>query len=474
VSIKLRPYQEAGVARLRESYAAGNRSVLFVLPTGGGKTVTFCYMATSAIALRHRVLILVHRQELLRQASRSLSSLGVPHGLIAPRFNGEKDQVAVASIQTLDRRIKETAFDFDFVIVDEAHHASATTWSRVLAHFPNAKMLGVTATPMRLDGRGLGVDSGGMFQDLVEGPSISELIEGGFLVPPIVYAYPNAIDLNGLRKKQGDFNLSDLASRVNKPTITGCAVDHYTRLSPGEPAIAFCASIDHAESVAHQFRQAGYNFQVIHGKLGDTERQELISGLSQGRIHGLASVDLISEGTDIPVCSVAILLRPTASTGLYLQQVGRVLRPYDGKSRGLILDHVGNCLKHGLPDDDRSWSLKGMKRARKSDDDGEIFLRQCLKCYHVQASRKLRCEKCGHMHLKMAEPRSPQTREGTLTQMDKDKIRKHSEDKRIAYARCQSYQEMRDVALRFGDKPGAAYHKWKGRQNKLRRGGKEA
>jgi DNA repair protein RadD len=424
-------------------------------------------MSKRAVERGNRVLIMVHRQELLKQASRSLSSLGIQHGLIAPGFSGERDPVAVASVQTLDRRLKKTAIDFDFVIIDEAHHVGATTWARVLSHFPNAKLLGVTATPIRLDGKGLGIDTGGIFDDLVTGPNISELIEGGFLVPPVVYAYPNEIDLTGVKRSKGDFLARDVATRVDKPVITGCAVDHYSRLSPGEPAIAFCASLNHATHVTEQFRRAGYNSEVIHGGLPDGERQEMISGLASGRIHVLTSVDLISEGTDIPICSVAILLRPTASVGLYLQQVGRILRTAPGKTRGLILDHVGNCLKHGLPDDDRQWTLKGMRRVQKTDEDGEIFLRQCLKCFHLQASRKLRCEKCGHVNLKRQEiSREPDEVDGELKEITKETLRRFKEDKRRAYARARSYEEVLELTRKFGDKPGYAYMYWNAKQNK--------
>lgn len=461
--IELRAYQQAGVDRLRAAYREGKRAPLFVLPTGGGKTFTFAYMSKGAAELGNRVLILVHRQELLRQASRSLSALGLQHGLIAPRFHGERDQLAVASIQTLDRRLKQTAIDFDFVIIDEAHHVAAGTWARVLSHFPRAKLLGVTATPIRLDGRGLGLDHGGLFDELVCGPPISELIQLGHLVPPIVYAYPHEIDLGGVRKAGGDYVGRELASRVDKPSIIGCAVEHYTRLSPGEPAIAFCANLEHATHVSEQFRTAGYCSEVIHGKLSDDERQEMISGLASGRIQVLTSVDLISEGTDIPVVSTAILLRPTASTGLYLQQVGRILRPATGKSRGLVLDHVGNCLRHGLPDDDREWTLAGARK-RQRDDDGVPIIRQCKKCFAVY-EKGLRCPYCGHVNVGgvTGGRKEMQSVGGELQKVTKEEIKRFREEKRRAYQQAESYQEVLDLTRRYGDKPGFAFKYWNAR-----------
>lgn len=452
--------------RLRAAYREGKRAPLFVLPTGGGKTFTFAYMSKGAAALGNRVLILVHRQELLKQASRSLSSLGLHHGLIAPGFHGERDQVAVASVQTLDRRLKKTAVDFDFVIIDEAHHVAAGTWARVLAHFSKAQLLGVTATPIRLDGRGLGVQSGGIFDALVSGPSISALIKEGFLVPPVVYAYPHALDLTGVRKQGGDYAARELAARVDRPTITGCAVDHYTRLSPGEPAIAFCASLDHAAHTSAQFRTSGYASEVIHGGLSDGERQEMISGLASGRIQVLTSVDLISEGTDIPTVSVGILLRPTASSGLYLQQVGRILRPSPGKVRGLVLDHVGNCLRHGLPDEDRDWTLTGARKRTKDDD--EISSRQCRKCHHFYLGRALRCPDCGHISVAIEPRKEIQTVGGELTKVSKDDVQRFKQEKKTAYARAESYQEVLELTKRYGDKPGFAYRYWNARKHSRR------
>lgn len=467
--MELRGYQERDVARIRAAYAAGKRSVLYVLPTGGGKTFTFAYITKSAADKGNRTGITVHRRELLNQASRSLSALGVDHGLVRPGFNGERNQVAVASIQTLDRRLKKTQIDFDLMIVDEAHHTGAASWERVLSHFPTARILGVTATPIRLDGRGLGIDSGGMFDEMIVGPSITELINGGFLVPPEVYAYPSGVDLSGVKKIAGDYSLKEVSSRVDRPTITGCAIEHYAKLSPGDPAIAFCATLDHAQHVTNDFRRAGYNSEVIHGGLPEDQRQEMIDGLASGKIHVLTSKDLISEGTDIPIVSTAILLRPTESLSLYLQQVGRILRPAAGKKRGLVLDHVGNCLKHGLPDEDREWSLSGEKRKPGSGDGLFPFVRQCKSCFAVW-ERGIKCPYCGNTNVKV-ESRQPKAREGELEKIDKEKIKRFKQEKRAAYARCESYQEVLDLTKKFGDKPGFAFMYWNAKENKKRTGG---
>lgn len=399
--IKLRDYQEGSVERVRRSYAERRRAPLLVLPTGGGKTFVFCYITSNAAARGNRVLILVHRQELLRQTSDSLSSLGVRHGLISPGASPRFTEAAqVASVQTLVRRfhhLDRAGWRPDLIVVDEAHHATAGSWRQVLEHWPNARVLGVTATPCRMDGNGLGIEAGGVFDDIVIGPQIADLIARGFLAPPEVYAPPMRADLSGMRTIAGDFAKADLQSRMDKPTVTGDAVEHYARICPGVPAIAFCVSVAHAEHVAEQFRVAGWRAASLDGSMADTDRRERIADLAAGRLQILTSCDIISEGTDIPVVGAAILLRPTKSLGLYLQQVGRALRLYPGKEVAVILDHVGNTATHGLPDDERDWSLEGRKkRGRAKDDDGPPPPVTCGGCFRqIKRPAPDCCPSCG-------------------------------------------------------------------------------
>lgn len=396
--MQLRPYQRKAVDDLRIALRKA-RSALWVGPTGSGKTVIFSSIASGTVANQRYVWIVVHRQELLLQTSRSLSELGIMHGLIAPKFTPGFEYVQVCSVQTLVKRLEAGRMGaVDLIVLDEAHHAAAGSWNKVIKARPNAKLIGVTATPLRLDGQGLGSAHGGVFDTMIVGPSTRELIEAGFLVRPVVYAPEHRLDLSGVKMRGGDYAPGEAAKRVDKPTITGDAVKHYAKLCPGEPAIVFCASIGHAEHVAQEFRSAGFRSESIDGGMGDGERRSLIEGLGSGRVQVLTSCEIVSEGTDIPVVSAAILLRPTASLGLYLQQVGRALRPAPGKSRALILDHVGNCIRHGLPDDEWEWSLDGVKRfggeRREQDERGERT-RQCPKCYAVHAPLP-RCPHCGH------------------------------------------------------------------------------
>lgn len=444
--IALRGYQEKGIEDLRVCFKQGFRAPLYVLPTGGGKTITFAAIAEGAEARGKRVLILEHRKELIRQTSVTLGSLGVKHQVIAPdnKLNGiraahvrkfgwpmiSKDShVAVASVQTLGRRMDWLAeFDPDLIIIDEAHHAVAGTWAKIIAACPRSLLLGVTATPVRADGKGLGIKHGGPFDCIVFGPSMKELIAGGFLCQPRVVVPPNTPDLSSVGHRGKDLDPDEQAKILDVPDITGDAVEHYRRLASGKSAIVFCTNLKHAGHVAEAFRAGGYRFEVIHGGMDDDERDRLIYGLADGSIQGLVSVDLIGEGVDIPVAEVAILLRKTESLGLFLQQVGRVLRLADGKEFGLIIDHVGNCGRiidgvfvsfHGLPQQDREWSLDGVKKkkrgAREVKQEEAV---QCPTCYspHDPAPK---CPFCGHVYAVRAG-QLPSQGKGTLIEVSED------------------------------------------------------
>lgn len=457
--IQLRDYQQSGVDALRGCYGAGKRAPLFVLPTGGGKTVVFSHIAQNAVARGKTVCIVVHRQELLLQSSRSLTSMGVAHGLIAPGHNQTQHKVQVASVQTLARRIGKRPYNFDLLILDEGHHAAAGTWIRLIEAMPKAMILGVTATPVRTDGQGLSA----VYDDMVIGPSMSELIAMGFLVRPVVYAPPTQLSLDGVRKRGGDYDQRQVAERMDKPTITGSAVDHYRKLCGGKPAVAFCASVEHARHVADQFRAAGFKAQSVDGQMLDTDRKRAIDGLGNGDLHVVTSCDIISEGTDIPIVSAAILLRPTQSTGLYIQQVGRALRPAPGKDRAIILDHVGNVLRHGMPDEDRDWSLDGIERRNKSANDNDMPVKQCSKCYAVFTPAPA-CPQCGHVE--EVKARKIEVSDGVLTEITAEQAEAMRIERKREIGQARTMEALEEVAKRRGYKPGWARFIMKSRQSK--------
>ncbi len=460
----LRSYQEDIVEQVRSAYREGFNTPLLQSPTGSGKTVIFAYITEKAAELGNRVIILVHRQELLRQCSDALLEMKVPHGRIAPKYSVSYDKIQVASVQTLVRRLDKYPAP-DLIIIDEAHHTAAGSWKKTLLAYPDARLLGVTATPVRLDGKGLGVQAGGHFDTLINGTSVADLIELGYLSQPVIYAPPNKIDMSSLHKQFGDFKQSEVNELMDKPTITGCAVEHYQKLCMGQPAIAFCASVKHAKHVAEQFNEVGIASESIDGKLDDISRKSRIDALGNGDIKVLTSCEIISEGTDIPVVSVGILLRPTASMGLYLQQCGRILRPYPGKKHSTILDHVGNTLRHGFPDDDREWTLEGVKqKARNSEDDPEIDIVQCQECYLMFRRSERICPFCGWIAPVIS--REIEQVDGELQKIEKDEQRKMRFEKRTEVHKAQTEEELKAIAKERGYSPGWVYYILKSRKDK--------
>lgn len=457
--ITLRPYQEVAVNGLRGEYRKGKKRPLLVLPTGGGKTVIFTYITHASAAIGNRVLILVHRAELLEQTSAALTKFGVKHGLITPAYTPDYTQrVQVASIQTLVKRFHHVHAP-DLIVVDEAHHANAGTWKKVLEQYPNAKVLGVTATPVRADGQVLG----DVFDAMVEGNTVRALIDSGYLVEPVIYA-PSQPDLTGVKRRMGDYAPDELAERMDKPAITGDAVAHYRKYADGLPAVAFCVSIKHAQHVAEQFQAAGYRAFCVDGSLDATERRRILDGLGNGSVDVVTSCDIISEGTDIPAIGCAILLRPTQSLGLYIQQVGRALRPSAGKECAIILDHAGNVLKHGLPDEERVWTLDAeeKKKRTKKGDEQTVSVRQCEECYACFKPTTHVCPQCGHVHA--VKQRKINEVDGELVAISAEALQKQQARKQ--QGRAQTFEELLKLEKSKGYKSGWAAHVWAARQKK--------
>jgi len=410
--MNLRPYQLQAIQQIREAYQQRHRAVLFVLPTGGGKTVVFSHIAEQAAAKGSRIGVLVHRQELLRQASASLASLDVPHGLIAANRSMDLSRpVQVASVQTLARRLHKLPPGlFQLLVVDEAHHSNAGTWAKVLAHFSAARVLGVTATPVRGDGRGLGE----WYSHMVLGPTPAELTDAGFLAPARVLAPPGP-SLVGIRKRMGDFDMSQAGEVLQAGQAMGDCLSHYRRYLDGQTAIAFCCSVAHAEAVADLFNRNGVAAASIDGKMDSQTRERLLADLGAGRLKVLTSCALIGEGVDVPSVAGCILLRPTQSVSLHLQMIGRCLRPQPGK-QAVILDHVGNVLRLGHHLEERDWSLAGVP---KQDREKAPSVKVCPQCFAAMPSAKAVCPDCGHQFT--PERRELQHVDGELVEVQRRK-----------------------------------------------------
>jgi superfamily II DNA or RNA helicase len=433
--LSLRPYQGAMVDQIRLRYQSGDKSVLAVLSTGGGKTRIFSYIADAASRKGNRVLILVHRAELLDQASRSLP---MHHGIIAAgRGMDLSHGVQVASVQTVARRLHLLPRDhFQLIVVDEAHHTTAGTWARTLEHFNTAKLLGVTATPIRGDGRGLGEH----YQAMVEGPSAQWLTDNGYLAAARVLA-PPGFSAAGLRKRMGDFDQQQAEQQVR--AIHGDCVSHYRQHLAGQTAIAFCCSVAHAEAVAALFLQAGIPAASIDGKMDASTRRQLLADLGTGRIKVLTSCALIGEGVDVPSVGGCILLRPTASVALHLQMIGRCLRP-SGSKVAVVLDHVGNCLRLGHHLEPREWTLDGLK---KRDREKAPSVKVCPQCFAANTSQARQCVECGNVFA--AEVRE-------LDQVDGELVELAARERKRQQGSAQSLDDLRQLAQQRGYKRGWA------------------
>lgn len=452
MKVTLRNYQDEGVTALRMEYMRGRRSVLFVLPTGGGKTVCFSYITERAAVLGNRVCILVHRQELVDQTSRTLHEIGVDHGVIAAGYRQDLSRgVQVASVQTLARRLHTVPPGFfQLLVIDEAHHAVAGSWAKVIDHYSTAKILGVTATPERLDGRGLG----DKFEVMVQGPDAAWLTDEGFLAPARYFVPPGmGIDWASLKHRGGDIDERDAARAImaTAQAVAGPVTQYLAHLQ-GNTAIAFCCTVEHAQLVARGFNEAGIPAAVLDGTLDKLTRRRRLQQLATGAIKVLTSCQVISEGTDVPSVGGCLLLRPTDSLSLYLQQVGRCLRPAPGKTHAVVLDMVGNVVKHGFHTDPREWSLDSKKRKRDASDAPSI--RECPGCFAALPSATRECPECGHV---FAPPERDDAEEqlGTalLVEVTEEEKQRIAQERRKKVAQARTREELEEIAAERGYKP---------------------
>jgi DNA repair protein RadD len=376
--MKLRPYQNALVEAARCAFAEGHRRILIQLPTGGGKTVILSELARVANLKNSPFLVMAHRIEIVDQISEKLTIFGLSPSIVASGRPSSSTQIntVVAMQQTLVRRL-DSVQQPKTLCIDEAHHTPATGYQKIIDEWPGTIVIGLTATPCRLDGKPLKE----CFDHMVIGPSVRELIameclaEFTYLAPPTDPKL--AEDLKKMKKRGGDYAKGELATAVSTKKIIGDVVDHYREFFNGKTVIAFCVSVDHAQVVAQAFQAAGFRAGDVHGGMGKPERDAVIEEFRRGALSILTTCDLIGEGFDVPDCSGALLLRPTQSLTIFLQQCGRALRPKSDGSKAVILDHVGNCYRHGRPDDEREWSLDVKVKAH------DVEIKQCPKCFVV-------------------------------------------------------------------------------------------
>lgn len=442
----LRPYQQNDKNNIVCNWANGHRFVLYVLATGGGKTVVLVDIVKD---FQDHQVIIAHRQELVSQISLTLAMNQIPHNIIAPdalikqisfahvklfhrSFIDPWAKTHIAGVDTIVRRLgnfeyQQWASKIKQWVVDEAHHAlKHNKWGKVLKSFVNARGLGVTATPTRTDGYGLGYHNDGMFEVMVHGPSMSDLITMGYLTPYRIFCPPSNLDLSSVSlDATGDYSKKQTSAAVQQSTIFGDAVEHFKMYASDQKGITFCTDMKAAEITTRKFNEAGVNAMLVNAKTPIVERVNASVMLKNGQLQQLVNVDIFGEGYDLPAVSTVTMLRPTASLNLCMQQFGRALRILEGKTHALIFDHVGNIERHGLPDMARTWSLEPKKKRTKSDpvEELEIPLTTCKKvgCFAPYDARLSRCPYCNSEKIVILKTSIRQVK-GNLVELHPDVI----------------------------------------------------
>jgi DNA repair protein RadD len=420
-----------------------HQAIILQSPTGSGKTVLGTLVALGAAGKGRRVMFTVHRDFLVEQTSSAFNAVALNHGIIAAGYaHNPREMVQIAAIDTLKNRLDRVKRP-DLLIVDEGHHSVAAGWAKVIRQYMEAgtKVLCLTATPIRLDGVGLSEVG---YSHMVRGPTVRFLIENGFLSDYEAYA-PSTADMSAVHSRMGDYIKSEAEAEVDKPTITGDAIREYSAKAPGKRAVVFCISVKHSQHVCEQFNAAGIRAAHIDGTTDKVERKRLLNQFRRGEVLVLTSVDIFGEGFDLPSVEVAILLRPTQSLSLHLQQIGRALRVSPGKEKAVILDHVGNLMRLGLPDTEFEWSLEGReKRKGKKKDEDAMDIRQCESCYSVYSPAGPVCPSCGFVHETVI--REITHVEGDLHKIDKATMQAMKAERKAADAEAKRIQREADHA----------------------------
>lgn len=434
---QLRDYQEQLVTDVRKAYREGYKRPCIVLPCGGGKSCITAEIARRTTEKGNRVLFLVHRRELVQQIQDTFYHWGV-----------DLELCRVMMVQTACRRIERLPPP-RLIITDENHHCLAASYRKIYEAFPLAQCLGVTATPVRLGGGGLG----DVNDKLVTGVSAKWLIAHQCLSSYDYYA-PAVADLSGLHTKRGEFITQEIVDELDKSKIYGDVICYYKKLANDRKAVCYCASVEHSRQMAERFTAAGIPSAHIDGKTDKFQREQMVNAFRNGDIKILCNVDLISEGFDVPDCSCAILLRPTQSLTLYIQQSMRCMRYQPGK-KAIIIDHVGNYTRFGMPDDDREWSLKPKKQKKKMVQD-EFKVRQCPECFFTFPSAP-ECPKCGYVFPKQERAALEEAPGFELSKIEGFTLNYETPED------CGSYKELLEYAKRHNYKRGWAWYQAKSR-----------
>lgn len=407
----LRPYQTQLVTDIDAAWSAGSRNVLAVLPTGGGKTVVFTYVMSRESGI---CVALAHRQELVSQMSLALARNGLRHRVIAPpqvrgeiealhmlefgrRFVDPHSNVICAGVHTIVNHPEPWMQQCALWVCDEGHHlVDGNIWHKAVTMLPNARGLSVTAIPQRADGKGLGRHADGVIDVMIVGPSMRELIEQGYLTEYRIFCPPSDLDLSHVAiGASGDFVNAQLREAVHKSRVVGDIVDTYVKHTMGKLGITFTVDVEDAEKTADAYRKAGVNAEALSAKTPGAWRNKVMRAFRNRELLQIVNCDLLGEGTDVPAVEVVSMGRPTESFQIFGQQFGRMMRPLEGKSHGILFDHVGNVKRHGLPDAFRTWSLDARERSGRNTPRDVIPVTSCFQCSAAYERVYAACPYCG-------------------------------------------------------------------------------
>lgn len=419
---------------------SGHKHLIAAMCTGGGKTAVFAWMADASQKKGSTVWFIVHRIELLDQTFATFEKFNIPLKTVHIGM--------VAGFANHPNRYPKP----DLIIFDECHHSSSATWMKIINANPDAFIIGLTATPTRLSGKPLG----DIYTDIVIGADTGMLIDSGYLAPYRYFSF-SKVDVSALKKRGGDYSAEDTEKLMMTKAIYGDTILNYKKIADGRQTICFCTTIKHSQAVAESFVDAGYNAVHFDGETPKQERDRIIQDFRAGKIQILTNCALISEGFDLDAIDCVIQLRPTASLVLYLQCVGRCLRPKEGKT-AIIIDQVGNYMNFGLPSDPREWSLSDTIRpGLEYGEDGRLTVRQCLQCFYTFKTGPQFCPNCGAL-VAMTRKEIENIKKIKLEEVKQElRVKADETVKEKAADDCRSLMELQAYARAKGYKAGWAW-----------------
>ncbi len=469
--MKLRSYQTDAIDKLTASFQKNHRKVILQASTGSGKTVIASELIRRITANGKRVLFVAHRKEIINQTSDKLDDFNIPHGVIMASHKRKNEHpVQVASIQTISRRNKPPA---DVIIFDEGHLSISKSYVDLVKAYPDAVVLCLTATPIRGDGRGMGE----IYTDIVQVVPMAQLISEGHLVKPRVFA-PFTPNMKAVTISKGDYDAVETAAVMDNAVITGDIVTTWQKYALDRPTIAFASSVQHSRNIVAEFEKAGISARHLDAKTPAIERDTIINDFKSGAFKVLSNMAIMIEGFDHPPTSCVILARPTKSLTIYLQAVGRVMRPHESKSDCVILDHAGLTAVHDFVDVARGWSLEpNPKKSRLSNDEPATSVTTCTECFCSYSKKlsPLACPECG------AATEQPEVAEvhaaGELIELTKPTTEMMvAQARRITDAKAKAWElakrpvteivtlkQLQEAGIAAGFESGWAWHQWRGR-----------